>query len=313
MSPEVDTVELTLGEATDLAAGLVATTAGRLGIRALVIKGRYAAEQGLRAPRVALDVDVLVDPGHSPRLIAALAEHGWQPRPEDPDDAIFPTHSRSLIHRLWPCDIDVHTRFPGFEATPDQVFDAIWDARVEAVAAGVPVWIPSPTATLLIVALHSLRTPGKLNESSDLAHLVARARQVVDGSDVMDLVRRTDALGALAPFVRRAYPELVPDVVPPPSKEWILRSLAPDSATVRLINLRQARWRERPRLLVRALSPSRAALAAVNLDALATDTAGLRRLRRRRRFAALRRLPSIFGEYRAYQHEVSRLRRERRS
>lgn len=312
MSPEVDTVELTIGEATDLAAGLVATTAGRLGIRALIIKGRYAAEQGLRAPRVALDVDVLVDPGHSPRLIAALAERGWQPRPEDPDDAIFPTHSRSLIHRSWPCDIDVHTRFPGFEVAPAAAFDAIWDTRVGAVAAGASMWIPNPTATLLIVALHGLRTPSKGNERADLALLAKRARHLVDGPAALALADRTGSLGALAPFLRQAYPDLVPDAVPRPSAEWVLRSRAPDSATVRLIALRQARWRERPRLLLRALHPSRAALAAVNLDALATDTAGLRRLRRRRRLAALRRLPSIIREYRDYEHERSRHAREAR-
>lgn len=313
MSTELDRVDLTLAEAVELAAGLVATTAATLGIDALIVKGRFATEQGLRATRAAVDVDVLVRPGDAPALADALGARGWRARPEDPDDAIFPVHSRSFFHPGWPCDVDVHTRFPGFEAPADATFTAIWATRERAAAAGASIWIPGPPATLLIVALHGLRTPAKLNERADLAQLANSAAEIVDGPDVLALAEQTGALGAVEPFLRRAYPGLVQAVVPAPSAEWILRSRAPDSATVRLITLRHAAWRRRPGLLVRALRPSRDALAAVNLDALGTDDAGLRQLRRRRRLAALRRVPSILREYRAYQRDLRRYQRGDRS
>ncbi len=312
MHDPLGTVEVTLPEATDLAGGLVGSTAARLGVSALIVKGRHASEQGLRPVRDAVDVDVLVrGDGAADRLIEALGRVGWRPRPVDPDDAIFPHHSVPLIHSGWPCDIDVHTNFPGCDAPPEVVFDVLWDHRVPAAAAGSSIWIPDLTATALIVALHSLRKPQDSPERSDFVHVVEAAPRLVSGEELVDLARRTRALGALLPFLEQAYPGCTPQIVPPPSEEWILRWTATDSATVRLITLRQASWRERPAMILRALNPSPEALAAVNLEALTADAAGLRRLRRQRLAAAAKRVPHIVREYRAFQREVARQRAQR--
>ncbi|MBK6886830.1 MAG: nucleotidyltransferase family protein [Tetrasphaera sp.] len=210
MSQTEKTVPLTLAEATDLAAGLVASSAAESGIDALVVKGRYAAEQGLRPVRTASDVDVLVRVDDCPRIIKVLERKGWSPRPVDPDDAIFPHHSIPLIHPGWPCDIDVHTNFPGCDAHPDAVFDALFARRVPAEAAASPIWIPDATATALIMALHSLRTPRGDPELSDLQFVERAAPALVNGADLVALAEKAGALGALLPFLASVFPRTFP-------------------------------------------------------------------------------------------------------
>ncbi|AAT89622.1 hypothetical protein Lxx18920 [Leifsonia xyli subsp. xyli str. CTCB07] len=115
-----------LSAAVPLAHALVREVAERNGIRILFVKGPVLAAQGLRAPRVSVDVDVWADPARFDDLIAALREFGWTRRAESRSWQLFITHSVTLVRSGWPCDIDVHDRFPGAFADPQLVFETLW-------------------------------------------------------------------------------------------------------------------------------------------------------------------------------------------
>ncbi|ODT43124.1 MAG: hypothetical protein BGO45_03720 [Microbacterium sp. 71-36] len=128
------------------------------GIRALFIKGPGLAHHGLRQPRVSSDVDVLVAPAQADRFVEALRRNGWAERKERSERAIYVSHSVTLVHESWPCDIDVHHTFPGFLADPQETFDTLWARRVALPLARREVPVPDRLGSLLIASLHALRS-----------------------------------------------------------------------------------------------------------------------------------------------------------
>lgn len=83
---------------------------------------------------------------------------GWHSRLGRFDSYPFPHHSVTVIHEAWPCDIDVHHRFPGFLSSPGPVFDALWARRVSIPMAGQHIDIPDFSSSVLIMVLHSARS-----------------------------------------------------------------------------------------------------------------------------------------------------------
>jgi len=187
---------LTLAEGTELSYALVARAADEIGARVLAIKGRVNEAHGLRLPHVSADVDVLVEPARLRDVVTALVVAGWQQRPTPSVPSPFGAHSVTLFHPQWPCEIDVHDRFPGFLADPDDVFDALWLERTDVVLGHVAVPVTGIHGTALILALHALRNPRASRSDRELTGLIERAE--CRGIDPARLRALSEATGCAA-------------------------------------------------------------------------------------------------------------------
>src|SRR5690606_35877547 len=129
-------------EAIELSYALVSHVARVARVRALSIKGLAHSFHGLRRQRTPADVDVWVDPDAFGEFVAALEARGWVSSGELAEPHAFVGHASTFRHEKWPCPIDVHRRFPGFLAPPQDVFDALWASRVAMPVAGQLAPIP---------------------------------------------------------------------------------------------------------------------------------------------------------------------------
>ncbi|WP_440708385.1 nucleotidyltransferase family protein [Herbiconiux sp. YIM B11900] len=175
----------------ELAAALVAHVARAEGIPLLVIKGPVLAAQGLREPRNYADVDIWVPRDSAARLVVLLSARGWHERGANWFIDRVGSHSITLIHDRWPCDIDIHVRFPGFLAPDDVVFESLWRSRTALDLAGTRVMVTDPAGSAAVLALHSLRQMWDRSKAAEFEQLARRlARQP-------DLVRSLAALSAV--------------------------------------------------------------------------------------------------------------------
>jgi hypothetical protein len=259
----------------ELAHALVADVAGGVGLRALVVKGDGASHHGLRPPRVSADVDVLLrDRGDALRFGAELARRGWRTRPADADLTAFPRHSDTWFHPGWSCDLDVHHRFPGLDDDPGAAFDALWAHHEVLDRGGRDVAVPCRVDTLLLLALHCLRSPWVERHADEHDRLVEHAR-ALPVAELVDAARRLRALAPLRPFVEDAAGRLDLDWGTP-SAEWRLRTLSSSPLTRRLVAFRDAGARERLHAVRLALLPPRETLVK---DGLGADLRGVDLLR----------------------------------
>lgn len=159
---------LTASAAVPLAHSLVSFVAADAGVRALSIKGAFAAEYGLRESRSSADADVMIEPSEVSRLRRALEVRGWHTRAGRMPPTFIDLHSVTLINDSWPCDLDLHRFFPGFFADADQVFELLWRNRDAHRAGGSVVLTPSRAGMAVIVALHAARTPHLERSRRDL-------------------------------------------------------------------------------------------------------------------------------------------------
>ncbi|MEW2461739.1 nucleotidyltransferase family protein [Microbacterium sp. K41] len=171
------TVRVSHVAAVALAHALVADVAERGGIRALVIKGPVAVAQGLRAPRLSADADVLVAPEDFARFCEDLVARGWHPALYREPPRIMTIHSKTFTHDDWPCAIDVHHYFPGLFGSPQEVFDRLWQTRQIAVIAEREIVVPSTAGMAVFVALHALRAPDDPRSPGDLDVLTTALRE----------------------------------------------------------------------------------------------------------------------------------------
>ncbi|MDN5668316.1 MAG: nucleotidyltransferase family protein [Renibacterium salmoninarum] len=245
-----------------LALGLVSRIAATRAIDAVVVKGAAAELTGLRPPRDFSDVDIMVRPVELEIFSSELERRGWIARPFEDRDNVFPKHSVSMYHPRWPIDIDVHYRFPGFEAEPESVIDEFLQDQLLLESGGMQLSMPSKLGCLVVQALHQLRSPWEPGASDALAELQRRSADL-ESARIIEFARRTRCLAALRPFLEQR-PDFSPaDVLfPEPSSEWRVRTLGEDSASIRIFTLIRAPWRQKPKLLWRAAFPSRTALAA---------------------------------------------------
>jgi hypothetical protein len=196
------TTSLDLTEGIELAYALVARVAEDLGVRALAIKGRVSEAHGLRTPRPSVDVDFLVEPARHGELVDALLSHGWQKAPTPSVPPAFGYHSTALFHPSWPCELDLHDRFPGFLADPADVFDELWIGHTFIVAAGVAVPAAGLEGAALVAALHGLRTPSDPRNARELVYLVSRlSSHPLERDRLRSLAERTGALVTARPFL----------------------------------------------------------------------------------------------------------------
>lgn len=201
MPPPAD---LRLGEAVELGHALVHHRASELDVRVLLIKGSSLQLHGLRSERQSSDVDVLVEPGHFDRFCATLFEEGWRDRPLGFIGSRTSVHSRTFIRDGWPCDLDVHSFYPGFLAPPAEVFEALWADRVQMPFAHRLCDVPDRLGSALILALHSLR--GKALEPRHRRELDELLQIELDGPErarLAELAKRTGCAATLEDVLTR--------------------------------------------------------------------------------------------------------------
>lgn len=286
------TTYLPLQPAVVLAHALVAHVADEVGIRVLFLKGPIATMQGLRAPDyVSGDVDALCEMGQEQRLIDALEARGWFQRAESEAHALFVTHSVTLCHPQWPCDIDVHTSFPGFLAPPRLVFDVLWAHRQTFDMAEVDVQGPDYPTQCLIVLLHGLRAPFLPKNQSEIAQSRDRFERMTE-ADIGRVKRLVEQTGA-AEVVHQFFAQLGLSIPVPrrPTAEYTNWRLLtqPSNTEGWLVTLARTKGWQRWRILFRAVLPTREHLIidhpAAALSMRATARAYIDRLTRAARLA----------------------------
>ncbi|WP_446664564.1 nucleotidyltransferase family protein [Flexivirga sp. B27] len=172
----------------ELAHALTADVAARHDCRVLFIKGPVATVQDLRPARTSTDVDVWVEPEKHGTLIRALAEHGWRRRVLPDGPRILESHSVTLLHDDWPCDIDVHRYFPGLLAEPRAVFDFLWDRHETVELAGVSIPACDRLAAALVLAAHQLRDFDVDRNKNEYRWLLDRLRKMAEPVEVTSKV-----------------------------------------------------------------------------------------------------------------------------
>ncbi len=150
-------VDLRLADAVELGHALVQRLADQNGARVLLLKGPALHRHGLRSARTSSDVDALVEPQRFAQLCDAFLAAGWHERPVDFITSRTSVHSRTFIREGWPCDVDVHSFYPGFLAPADEVFEILWADRVRMPFAHRLCDVPDRLGSALVLALHSLR------------------------------------------------------------------------------------------------------------------------------------------------------------
>ena len=254
--------KFTPSEAVPLATALANSQAIKLGIRGLLIKGPLATHQNLRSDRTSADVDVLVEPNRVSDYLEAFRARGWTQRYDFPDHPkIVAPHSVTLVHPEWPCDLDIHYRWPGFFTDPASAFEKLWSERINLSLAHQQILTPSWRHHALIVALHSLRTPGSINGANDLALVVKSLNDTLSTSEKLEFASELEALGASeagAPLLKAIGAEIQEPGIP--SDEFLAWKLSGESAGLKgvgwAIALRQAKLADRPRIIFRAVFPS---------------------------------------------------------
>ncbi len=225
---------LALDEAVPLAHALVNRVARDQGVRLLFIKGPVAVAQGLRAERSSVDVDALVDPARRSVLAEALPTMGWVDEHPYTSPTVLPMHSLTFRHTRWPCELDLHDRFPGFLADPQEVFERLWETHSSVAVAAQEVPCPDRAGQALVLALHALRDPHDPGKAGDLRDLASLISEQFDSEDLLGLAELARDLGAAdtaAPFMAAVGAPLLPtrSTAPDDLRAWRLRT-QPDAS-----------------------------------------------------------------------------------
>ncbi|GAA3270318.1 hypothetical protein AAU01_27640 [Paenarthrobacter aurescens] len=245
-----------------LSAAMVSHLAAESNIRVLLIKGPAATLVGARPVRPSLDLDILLQRSDLKVLLQALEQRGWETRIPEVSEA-FPDHSTTLINPGWPSDIDVHWRFPGFYEDESVVFEHLWSAKQSVELGGRPVWTLSRNDALLVTLLHALRSPAKGVLHDDVSFCLREIKQ----SPQLHYDRALE-LGAIGPLgsLFATLPETQSFDLGEPPFDWVLRTTAQRSATLRLFHLLEIPWSQKPAALWQALVPSRDSISWHDLE-----------------------------------------------
>lgn len=276
MAEDSNETMLSLPEAVLLGHAMVQRVVDALGIRAFFIKGPVSVLQGLREPRVSGDVDVFVAPSDVELILLALEGRGWQQRPSEPESGSFPKHSVTIGHPRWPCCIDVHFRFPGMDRPAARSFETMWANTVGMKIAGQEVRVPSIPLGILVIALHALRTPRHPSCRQELEFLSRFTSRHLYADAVLKIAMATGSLAAVRPFLEDLLSEHISPEWPDPSLEWRNRGRAQEPGSARFIAIMQAPWRDKARLLWRALFPRSEVFLSGNIYADMSLTGRLR-------------------------------------
>ncbi|MFB2599467.1 nucleotidyltransferase family protein [Herbiconiux sp. P17] len=245
--------------AVELGCALVAYVAEEAGIRSLLIKGHALAEHGLREPRRYADVDVWIAPESVTSFVDLLRERGWHERGPNWVLERVGNHSVTLVNDHWPCDIDVHLRFPGFLAPDDVVFDELWRRRSSIVLGGRDVVTTDRAGNAAVLALHSLRQEWNRHQEVEFEHLIAlMAADPELLAGVLDIAAVTGANETLAPLFARLGVTAKPGFQPSERalREWSARKAHVSRTGRWLTYFRSIPLRRWPREIRIAIWPS---------------------------------------------------------
>ena len=205
-----------------------------------------------------MDVDLLVDPIHFTVIRETFERLQWHGTDLEPQARGIPPHSLALRHPGWPCEIDLHWRFPGFFLDAQEVFEYLWGRRDTATIAHTLVPVPDRPSQAVIVATHALRSPTAHTSRADLDFLASRFNgQSSERKAAFSAV--ACAVGAdlpLRPFLQRLGVALArPSQLNPVDWEtWQVHTGVGHALGVSwLLELKRASLREWPRILARAL------------------------------------------------------------
>jgi hypothetical protein len=225
-------VRLTLAEGVPLVHAMVTRVARDHNIKALLIKGPILEIQGLRTPRQSGDVDVLCEPARLDDLGLALCRLGWERVRNDPlAPQVLEPYAVKYCHGRWPCDIDLHHRFPGFYAPSTAVFTALWSRRDTVELATQPVDCTDLMGSAIVQGLHLLLGRDLVLSESDSEYLVDTLLHRLDGtgrSELAELAATTGAADTLAPILDsiRAPTFGRGQLSQVDQKDWSLRQIA---------------------------------------------------------------------------------------
>ena len=298
---------LPLGAATELAHALATRVAETNLIRVVFIKGPIANEHQLREAKESGDVDIMVDPSRIDDYIRLLTQAGWRERPTSFAQRRFASHSRSFLHPSWPCDIDVHLTFPGFLAAPQDCFEALWARHVSMTVASRPIPAADLLSSILVSALHGLRSPESEAHRVELQTLVARCEGRLHEQELRELTALAMELGAVEPA--RPFLELIGvemPSTPAPAQalaQWRLQSHQANRSGSWLAEIHAAPLRSKPGLVLRALFPSRSDLE-IEQPMLGGSASSLWLARIRRLIRAIRALPSAIEEFLVHRSSI---------
>lgn len=269
------TVLLRLDEADELAAAWVFALAERRGIRALLIKGPALHLHGLRDERVSADVDLLVEPARFDELCQAIAESGWTKRPSGFLGELTTVHSVTFLRDGWPCDLDVHSFFPGFLADPAVVFEALWRHRWALPLAHHDCLALDKVSGALVLGLHSLRGATiQARHLDELEQLVRTPFTDEERADLCALARETGCVATLETVLPRLGVHVEPtaeELASPGLRDWRERVTAGSHGSYFwMLALRKSRWSKRPRILWRAVWPTRRDLLVARPETIDT-------------------------------------------
>lgn len=286
-----------MGEAVDLAHAWAQSMAAAGSFRVLFIKGPALHRRGLRTERSSYDVDVLVAPDDFGRACQALERAGWVERDSGILMQTISHHSRTFISPAWPCDMDVHTYFPGFLADPATVFEALWERRETLTFAEQPCTTTDRVSSALILALHSLRStkkdPRHNRELAELFDASFTTGELAAMAALASLTGSAEALDeVLSSFGIHVWPsDHAVDLQT--LRTWRIRtdaSSAGPGTYVWLRALRSAPLRRKPAVLRAALWPSDRDLRLIR-PGVSDDPRRMNAIRRKRLTGALADLP----------------------
>lgn len=246
-----------------LAYTLALHVAERMNIRALGIKGPVTTAYGFNDPKTSSDADVIVEEDRLWEYVSALEKRGWRRRPHWHAPALFPAHSLTMYHELWPVDIDVHVTFPGCFAANDVTFEALWAHRQRLTIAGVQCLVTGAIGSALIALLHALRHPNSPKQIANHRRVVevfeTRDSFADDLDQLAQLAIETEALEALADDFAAWKVHGLPELHEGNQRLWRLYTETHEAGSLAgwLVELRKAPLLKRPAILRRALVPSR--------------------------------------------------------
>jgi hypothetical protein len=291
---------LKIQEAVELAHALVTSVAESLEIRILFIKGPIANLQRLRVPRDSADVDVLVDPNRLTDLVDALDGRGWKARTSWEGGHLMPVHAISLINPRWPCDIDLHDRYPGFFADQCVVFEELWANRDSVIVAAQPVPCVDSIGNSLVIAAHALRQPRRERNQAELQYLASflvESNTSDQLADLLERARRLRATETLRPFLDLlSLSPTSPDLTANERMLWMML-VSDESRTLGwLIELTRTPLRYLPARAFRAIIPTEEQIRAIH-PATGPGTFSVNKARLSRLRHGARSLPRALAEY----------------
>jgi hypothetical protein len=171
------------------------------GIECMLVKGPvigdWLYDDGVRGYG---DSDFLVARSNWDRAVAVLTQQGFtdylgpmaHPRMESFSSTAFVRGSDN---------VDLHCTLAGLDASPDEVWRALWETAARRSVGGRSIAVPSRPATLLQLALHAAHHPGEPKPLEDLRRGL-RAAGEAEWQQAADIAQRLGGIAAFASGLR---------------------------------------------------------------------------------------------------------------